>query len=418
MLTRRIMWVLLAVVLSATAYAEFHAGVATRVVTPDPLLPVSGGIGIPNPATQKLDDLTVRALALEQGDTRVVIVGADFLGFPSVLGDKVRSLVKDVPPDNILIGVTHTHSAPDCYAFADEQGNTGADLDYLDFVCREMARAIDEAVRNLRPAAVKIATGRAQGKIAYNAYADRLYDPRCHVLQVLDRDGKPFATLINYACHPEVLGDSQGILSPDFCGPLYQRVEEKGGGIGIFMNSAQGGMVTADCRGPDGKDMRTWEECLRIGRLLADEALRIVADAPVQQDPSLFCASRIVTFPVESDTIRSAILQSPLKYPSIESSTVTTRVTLVNLGNAQMLTIPGEALPNIGYYLKRKMNGEHNFLLGLTNDAFGYILVKEDWDSFDRYAYITRTCLGELTGEMFINEALKLVEESPVPARL
>lgn len=418
MRTRRIMWVLLAVVLSATAYAEFHAGVATRVVTPDPLLPVSGGIGIPNPATQKLDDLTVRALALEQGDTRVVIVSADFLGFPSVLGDKVRSLVKDVPPDNILIGVTHTHSAPDCYAFADEQGNTGADLDYLDFVCREMARAIDEAVQNLRPAALKIATGRAQGKIAYNAYADRLYDPRCHVLQVLDRDGKPFATLINYACHPEVLGDSQGILSPDFCGPLYQRVEEKGGGIGIFMNSAQGGMVTADCRGPDGKDMRTWEECLRIGRLLADEALRIVADAPVQQDPSLFCASRIVTFPVESDTIRSAILHSPLKYPSIESSTVTTRVTLVNLGNAQMLTIPGEALPNIGYYLKRKMNGEHNFLLGLTNDAFGYILVKEDWDSFDRYAYITRTCLGELTGEMFINEALKLVEESPVPARL
>ena len=39
----------------------------------------------------------------------------------------------------------------------------------------------------------------------------------------------------------------------------------KGGGTGIFMNSAQGGMVTADNRQPDGKDARTWEECLRIG---------------------------------------------------------------------------------------------------------------------------------------------------------
>ena len=45
------------------------------------------------------------------------------------------------------------------------------------------------------------------------------------------------------------------------------------------MNSAQGGMVTADNRQPNGKDARTWEECLRIGTLLADEALRIVLDA-------------------------------------------------------------------------------------------------------------------------------------------
>jgi hypothetical protein len=62
----------------------------------------------------------------------------------------------------------------------------------------------------------------------------------------------------------------------------------------------------------------------------------------------------------------------------------------VNLGNAQILTIPGEALPNIGYYLKRKMQGEHNLLFGLTNDAFGYILTREDYDSFKRYRYISK----------------------------
>ncbi len=63
------------------------------------------------------------------------------------------------------------------------------------------------------------------------------------------------------------------------------------------MNSAQGGMVTADCRGPNGKDLRTWDECLRIGRLLADEALRIVADAPVQDDPALFAPALPSSFP-------------------------------------------------------------------------------------------------------------------------
>ena len=56
------------------------------------------------------------------------------------------------------------------------------------------------------------------------------------------------------------------------------------------------------------------------------------------------------------------------------------------------------------------------FLFGLTNDAFGYILTEEDYNSFKRYDYISRTSLGEMTGEIFIEEALKLIEESPEPS--
>ena len=97
---------------------------------------------------------------------------------------------------------------------------------------------------------------------------------------------------------------------------------------------------------------------------------------------------------------------------------MTTQLNLVNLGNAQILTIPGEALPNIGYYLKRKMHGEHNLLFGLTNDAFGYILTKEDFDSFKRYDYVSRTSLGERTGEILVDEALKFVNECPQPEAL
>ena len=100
------------------------------------------------------------------------------------------------------------------------------------------------------------------------------------------------------------------------------------------------------------------------------------------------------------------------------AESVTTQFNLIDLGNAQILTIPGEALPNIGYYLKRKMRGEHNLLFGLTNDAFGYILTKEDYDSFKRYAYVTRTSLGERTGEILVNEALKFISECPSPERL
>jgi hypothetical protein len=397
---------------------EFRAGIAVRVVTPDPLQPVSGGVGPSHPVTRKEGDLTVRALVLQEGTTRVAIVSADFLGFPSVLGNKVRSQVRDIPPENILIGATHTHSAPDCYGFPDGKGGFACDLKYLESVCGKMAEAINEANDKAQQVRVKIATGEAKGKIAYNYYAEQLYDPRCHVMQFVDGAGKPLVTLVNYAVHPEVLGSSAGVCSPDLVGPLYDRLAAREGGIGIFMNSAQGGMVTADNRTTDRNEARTWAECVRIGNLLADEALRIVSAAPVQAAPKLVCVAKTFSFPVDSDLMRQIIKVSPLGYGELAGGRATTQVNVVNVGNAQILTIPGEALPNIGYYLKRKMRGEHNLLFGLTNDAFGYILAKVDWNSFKRYAYVSRTGLGEMTGEIFMEEALKLVGEVPAPEQI
>ncbi|MDP7050772.1 MAG: hypothetical protein QF600_02515 [Verrucomicrobiota bacterium] len=406
--------IILAVALgqAAVALAEFRAGIAVRLVTPDPLLPVSGGVGPSNPVTQKRGDLTVRALVLESGGIRVAFVSTDFLGFPAVLGDRVRQQVRSIPAKNILIGATHTHSAPDCYGFPNGRGGTDTDLDYLDFVCNAAAKAINEAVDGLQPATLRTATGKANGKIAYNYYAPQLYDPRCSVMQAVGRDGNPFATLVNYAIHPEVLGSSQGILSPDMVGPLYDRIAVSGGGTGIFMNGAQGGMVTADVRGPDGKDVQTWQECRRIGHRLADEALRIVSSAAAQSNPEILCTGREVTLPVDSPLLLAIMKSSPLKLAKQDKKSITTHINLVQVGDAQILTIPGEALPNIGYYLKRKMTGRHNLLFGLTNDALGYFLTKEDWNSFDRYDYITRTCLGEKTGEILIHESLRLINEA------
>jgi hypothetical protein len=183
-------------------------------------------------------------------------------------------------------------------------------------------------------------------------------------------------------------------------------------------------MITADNRNLDqlndplkGKfrDSRTWDECLRIGHLMADEALRIIKDAPAQQDPGLFCDALDVKFPVDNPLMLVIIRGSPLKYPINDDQTVTARLNLVNIGDAQILSIPGEALPNIGYYLKRKMRGKHNLLFGLTNDAFGYILTKVDFNSFERYNYVSRTSLGEMTGEVLIENGLGLVNKSPAP---
>jgi hypothetical protein len=384
-----------------------------KVFTPDPLLPVSGGLGRPNPVREKRGDLTARALVVSDGGEPVAIVALDLLGFPSVLADRVRSRVPRIPAERILIGATHTHSAPDCYAFPDGRGGHTGDLAFMDSVCQRAAEAINEALDGLEPATFRVATGEAEGRIAYNYYAPDLYDRRMSVLQFQRPDATVIATLVNYAVHPEVLGAGVGICSPDLVGPLCDTIEGRTGGKALFMNGALGGMITADNRKLNDprdpvraywNDERTWNECLRIGQTMAGEALRII-------EPAIACRALDVRFPVDSDLLWAVVTGSPLNYPHNDDRSVTSRVHFVAIGNTHILTIPGEALPNIGFYMKRKMKGEHNVLFGLTNDAFGYIMTKVDFQSFPRYEYISRTSLGEMTGEIWIEAAKKLIAE-------
>jgi hypothetical protein len=402
----------------------FKAGVAVRKITPEKLIPISGGMGTPVMPDGKKGDLFARALVLEKGDTWIAIVSIDNIGWPAALGDRSRAMIKGIPAENILIGVTHTHSAPDAYAFPDENGKTGADLKYLDWCVTQVANAVNDAISKLEPASLKTAVGEAKGKIAYNYYAPALYDPRMGVIQATatsgNNKGKTIATLVNYATHPEILGTERKTLSPDLCGPLYDRIESKVGGVALFMNSAQGGMVTADTRLENGKEANDWNECIRIGNLMADEALRIIEPVDAEANPDIYCASKMIQFPIENDVMRYVLMNSPISKGTKHNddfSAVSTQVNLLNIGKAQVLTIPGEALPNIGFYVKRHMKTDQPFLFGLTNDAFGYIISKEDFNSFKRYEYISRTSLGEMTGEIYSREALKMIEENPAPVK-
>src|SRR5438876_9245426 len=128
------------------ARGELQVGAAVRIITPNPLLPVSGGMGRPNPTKEKRGELTARAIVFRKNDVSVAVVALDLLGFPSALGDRVRAKVRGVPATNILIASTHTHSAPDCYAFPDGQGGHTGDLKYMSLVCEKAAEAVNAAV--------------------------------------------------------------------------------------------------------------------------------------------------------------------------------------------------------------------------------------------------------------------------------
>ena len=150
--TITMLWIVLGLGLlgnNETARGEFQVGAGQRVITPDPLLPISGGLGPTAPAREKRGELTARAVVFRNGQSTVAVVGLDLLGFPSVLCDRVRTRVPRIPAKNILIGSTHAHSAPDCYAFPDGRGGHTGNLAYMDLVCQKTAEALNDAIDQL-----------------------------------------------------------------------------------------------------------------------------------------------------------------------------------------------------------------------------------------------------------------------------
>src|SRR5204862_1137107 len=118
---------------------------------------VTGGFGPTKPASEKRGELTARALVLRKGDTTVAVVVLDVLGFPSALGDRVRAKVNRIPPENILIAATHTHSAPDCYAFPDGRGGHTGDLKWMQLASDRAAEAVNAALAALQPSSLRVA---------------------------------------------------------------------------------------------------------------------------------------------------------------------------------------------------------------------------------------------------------------------
>src|SRR5262245_30269152 len=91
----------------------FRAGAAASNITPPLGETIVGGWSSP-PATHVHDELHARCLVLDDGQTRLAFAVCDNVGIPRPVFDAARTLVHKetgLPEDNVLMAVTHTHSA-------------------------------------------------------------------------------------------------------------------------------------------------------------------------------------------------------------------------------------------------------------------------------------------------------------------
>ncbi len=148
----------LSLALGAAAPA-LQAGAATSNITPELGVLVVGGFA-PYPARHVHDELQARCLVLDDGKTKLALVVCDVLGLHRSVSVEARRLIQEatgIPPENVLISATHTHSAGTALGKNRYVSEQVLD-DYQRFVARRIADGVRRALNLLRPAEVAFGT--------------------------------------------------------------------------------------------------------------------------------------------------------------------------------------------------------------------------------------------------------------------
>jgi hypothetical protein len=385
------------VLLSSTARlasAELRAGASTADITP----PVGGqmyGYGArgTNVSTGVHDKLHAKALVLSNGTTHLAIVSLDLGSITAGNTAVVRKIVRaETPIEHVLLVASHTHSSP---RFAPDFPSK--EKPYVSVMERAVARAIVEAYRKLEPARIGVASGRvAEGhnrrkvlkdgtvKMLWGNRERAVTSPVDYSLTVIGIDsvrGPPIATLVNFACHPVVLGPENLEISADYPGVMKARVERDIGGECLFVQGAAGDINPFWDKTPPAEG--GFEQVRILGEALGKEAVRVRRSiSRTETSPAISVVRQGVRLKSRWDfgdpEVRAAVTRSSgtrvfKYYVDRFERERDVEVHTVLVGSSLALAFfPGEFFVEHGLRLKKSSVIENTVFVGYTNGAPGY----------------------------------------------
>jgi hypothetical protein len=394
---------------------NFLAGAATRDITPNPAeqpVYLAGFQG--NRTADGIEaPLSVRALALRFGEQSAVLISCDLIGLDRSDVEEIRTMAtgRGVDPQSLIVACTHTHSGPDTIGLWGPDATTsGVDPLYLASVKRAIVDATVEALTFCCPVVMRGALSRLPGFVK-NFRTPEIVDDEVATLQFIKPDGETVATLVNLACHPEVLDGASRLISPDYAGAACRAIEAAVGGTALHVSGALGGMLSPDT------DDRTPAFVARMGQAYADAALAALADVAPQPVTRLALRRTTVDIPLENPLLAQALAGGLARPRSIDGARVATSCVLLDLGPVQLLGVPGELLPRLGFALKGALPGPCRILIGLADDEIGYILPDDEFTPPDDYQnpgaqYEESMSLGPHTGSLVVAAALSLIKSN------
>jgi hypothetical protein len=337
------------------------------------------GFGRNRRSTGIHDNLYVRTLALELDGESVYISSLDLIGLFRETVMNVRKKVKDelgTRDEQVIIASTHNHQGPDTLGlWGPSDHESGIDPSYMSYLAERTVQSVAEAHCNARKATTRAGSVLLNPKsIAYNARDANSVDRQLTVLKFEDSQHNCISTIVNFAIHPEALGNSNTLISADLVGFIHEGVESSVGGTSILLNGALGGMVT-----PAVKE-NSFEEARRVGLEISTYVLRALENARTVPLEVIRIASSEVKARLENRLFAKAA-EMGLIQRETNLGMVASEVGLVEFGNEiGIVMIPGEPLPRLGLEIKALMPYRHKLLVSLANDELGYIIPEDQWD--------------------------------------
>jgi neutral ceramidase len=247
---------------------QLRAGSSAVQITPplgEPMAGYGARVGV---SAGVQDPLYARALVLDDGTTRLGIVICDLVGVTAELSERARAratALTGIPPENLIVGATHTHAGPDYFRSA-------SDGELLAVMARTIGGEIAAAAARSEPVQLKAGEALVTSVSQNRRHPDWPIDPALKILSADRPDGTTAAALVNFACHATVMNADNLLLSGDYPGATVRALQRLLGDVGaVFVNGACGNV------NPTWTAQR-FPEVERMGRILGGEAGRLISE--------------------------------------------------------------------------------------------------------------------------------------------
>ena len=450
---------------SVTLTAQpFRFGQAAVNITPPPDMPFQVPQRTPFPvvaATGTHDPLHAKAIVLESGGVKAAIVACDLTSIPVHLIAAARehvAKISSVPPENVMITATHTHTGPNIRPRFFQNASPGQKKvaeEYLTRLPQLIAQSVQRAEKNLTEARLHATIGEVPG-VAFNRRflmkdgtvvsnphkgQDELLvnvvrpagptDAALPVVYAESTSGQPLATVLNFALHLDTTGGTD--YSADFPYQVSKILADVKGPemLSHFTIGAAGNVNHYYLLDPK-KVRRTkgFQEAARIGTLIAAEVVRSyqrlqpIAMAPLK---------------VSRETVRLLILEEKApalakqfgNKPEFHDGEMMVRlvdgkysfdaeVMVITIGDElAFVGLPGEMFVELGQAVKQNSPYQFTFINTLANGAIGYVANRKAYREGSYGAAPASTRSNPGSGEALVDSAVRQLiahrEMKPTP---
>ncbi|MBI5773563.1 MAG: neutral/alkaline non-lysosomal ceramidase N-terminal domain-containing protein [Verrucomicrobia bacterium] len=243
---------------AATSKTEWKAGFAAVKITPSEPLLLSGYASRSNAFTGVLDDLHVKALALEDAEGRRALwITADLIGFRAEYAEpaceRITARTK-IPRERILLNASHTHTGPSLALKPRDGGSDEQSAKIIAYTRRLQDQCVElalQAVARLQPARLTWGGGVVNFPMNRREFTGKgvilgvnprgPVDRGVPVLRVESPAGKLLGVVFGAACHNTTFGGRDNQVSGDYAGAAQRFIEsEFPGAQAMFMQGLAG----------------------------------------------------------------------------------------------------------------------------------------------------------------------------------